>query len=65
MPVLPDVASTIVVRPGSIRPSASLVYIQATFRSGSSMTLSVIVCVQNDCGVNHGSITSTPPGARW
>ncbi len=30
MPVLPDVASTIVVRPGSIRPSASAASIIAT-----------------------------------
>ena len=30
MPVLPDVASTIVVRPGSMRPSASAASIIAT-----------------------------------
>ncbi len=30
MPVLPEVASTIVVRPGSIRPSASAASIMAT-----------------------------------
>ena len=30
MPVLPEVASTMVVRPGSIRPSASAASIMAT-----------------------------------
>src|SRR4051794_14464159 len=55
MPVLPLVASTIVVRPGSIRPSASAAWIIAT----------PIRSLTDPPGLNISSLpnTSTPSGA--
>src|ERR1700712_5000905 len=62
MPVLPEVASTIVVRPGSIRPSASAASIIAT--PILSFTLPAGLC-DSSLPISSAPQSGAPPPPRW